>query len=61
MCIYVKGSLNSKGIPTLEKNYFTAWKQEEKNRQTQRKKNLFAMTSGGFVIVVRNKSFIDSK
>ena len=32
-----------------------------RKKQTQRKKNLFTMTSGGFVIVVRNNSFIDSK
>ena len=32
-----------------------------RKKQTQRQKNLFAMTSGGFVIVVRNNSFIDSK
>ena len=32
-----------------------------RKKQTQRQKNLFTMTSGGFVIVVRNNSFIDSK
>ena len=36
---------------------FTAWKQEGRNRH----KNLFTMTSGGFVIVVNNNSFNDSK
>ena len=36
---------------------FTAWKQEEINRQ----KSLFTMTSGGFMIVVTNKSLNDSK
>ena len=30
-------------------------------KQEQRQKNLFTMTSGGFVIVVRNNSFVDSK
>ena len=30
-----------------------------RKKQTQRKKNLFTMTSGDFVIVVRNNSFID--
>ena len=30
-----------------------------RKKQTQRQKNLFTMTSGGFVIVVRNNSFID--
>ena len=30
-------------------------------KQEQRQKNLFTMTSGGFVIVVRNNSFIDNK
>ena len=39
---------------------FTAWKEEERNRHRD-KKNLFTMTSGGFMIVVRNNSFIDSK
>ena len=32
-----------------------------RKKQKQRQKNLFTMTSGGFVIVVRNNSFIDSK
>ena len=32
-----------------------------RKKQTQIQKNLFTMTSGGFVIVVRNNSFIDSK
>ena len=27
----------------------------------QRKKKIFTMTSGGFVIVARNNSFIDTK
>ena len=39
---------------------FTAWKQEKRNRDRDRK-NLFTVTSGGFVIVVTNKSFNDSK
>ena len=40
---------------------FTAWKQEERNRHRDRdKKNFFTMTSGGFMIVVRNNTFIDS-
>ena len=30
-----------------------------RKKQTQRQKNLFTMTSGDFVIVVRNNSFID--
>ena len=33
----------------------------KKQTQRQRQKNLFTMTSGGFVIVVTNNSFIDSK
>ena len=37
---------------------FTAWK---KQRKKQRQKNVFPMTSGGFVIVVRNNSLNDSK
>ena len=32
--------------------------QTQRKKQTQRQKNVFAMTSGGFVIVVRNNSFI---
>ena len=36
---------------------FTAWKNKERNRQ----KNVFTMTSGGFVIVVRNNSLNYSK
>ena len=32
-----------------------------RKKQTQRQKDLFTMTSGGFVIVVRNNSFIDNK
>ena len=39
---------------------FTAWKQEERNKNRQRK-TLFTMTSGGFVIAVRNNSFIGIK
>ena len=48
---------------------FTAWKQEERNRDRDRDrdrktyllwKNLFTMTSGGFVIVVTNNSLNDS-
>ena len=38
---------------------FTEWKEEKK--QTQRQKNLFTMTSGGFLIVVTNSSLNDSK
>ena len=33
----------------------------QREKQTQRQKNVFNMTSGGFVIAVRNNSFIDSK
>ena len=33
----------------------------ETQRKKQRQKNVFTMTSGGFVIAVRNNSFIDSK
>ena len=33
----------------------------KKQAQRERQKNLFTMTSEGFVIVVRNNSFIDSK
>ena len=36
---------------------FTAWNHEERNRH--RDKNVFTMTSVGFVIAVRNISFID--
>ena len=32
-----------------------------KKKQTQRQKNLFTVTSGGFVIVVTNNSLNDSK
>ena len=32
-----------------------------RKKQTQRQKNLFPMTSGGFVIVVTNDSFNDDK
>ena len=30
-------------------------------KQTQRQKNVFTMTSGGFAVAVRRNSFIDSK
>ena len=40
---------------------FTAWKHKERNRHRDRKTYVFAMTSGDFVIAVRNNSFIDSK
>ena len=41
---------------------FTAWKNTERNRHRDRdRKKIFTITSGGFVIVVRNNSFIDSK
>ena len=33
----------------------------ETQRKTQRQKNVFTVTSGGFVIAVRNKAFIDNK
>ena len=33
----------------------------QRKKQTQRQKNVFTMISGGFVIAVRNNSFIDSK
>ena len=39
---------------------FTAWKQEERNRQRDRK-NLITMTSGGFMTAVRINSLIHSK
>ena len=32
-----------------------------RNKQTHRQKNLFTMTSGGFVIAVTNNSLNDSK
>ena len=35
--------------------------EKRRKKQTKRQKNLFTMTSGGFVIVVRNNSFNDSK
>ena len=38
---------------------FAAWKHTE--RKTQRQKNVFNMTSGGFVIAVRNNSLNDIK
>ena len=40
---------------------FTAWKHEKETSQRQKQKHEFTMTSGGFVIVVRNNYFIDSK
>ena len=40
---------------------FTAWKLEERNRHRDRKTYVFTMTSGGFVILVTNNSFIDGK
>ena len=33
----------------------------QRQKQAQRQKNLFTMTYGGFLIVLRNDSFIDSK
>jgi hypothetical protein len=33
----------------------------KKQTHRERQKNLYTMASGGFVIVVRNNSFIDSK
>ena len=33
----------------------------ETDRKKQTQKNVFTMTSGGFVIAERNNSFIDSK
>ena len=33
----------------------------QRKKQTQRQKNVFTMTSGGFVFTVRNNSFIDCK
>ena len=33
----------------------------KRKKQTQRQKNVFTMTSGGFVIAVINNSFNDSK
>ena len=38
----------------------TAWK-HEKEKQTQRQTNVFNKTSEGFMIAVRNNSFIESK
>ena len=32
-----------------------------RKKQTQKQKNLFTMTSGGFVIIVKNNSFNDSR
>jgi hypothetical protein len=32
-----------------------------KKEQTQRQKSVFTKTLGGFVIAIRNKSFVDSK
>ena len=36
-------------------------KEKKTQREREREKNLFTMTLGGFMIVVRNNSFIDSK
>ena len=33
----------------------------QRKKQTQRQKNVFTKTSRGFMIAVRNNSFIDSK
>ena len=33
----------------------------QRNEKTQRQKNVFAMTSGGFVIAVRNNSLNEGK
>ena len=33
----------------------------QRKKQIQRQKNEFTMTSGGFMIAIRNNSFIDSK
>ena len=33
----------------------------QRKKQTQRQKNVFTITVGGFVIAVINNSFIDSK
>ena len=33
----------------------------QRKKQTQRQKNVFTMTSGGFEIAVRNNPFTDSK
>ena len=33
----------------------------QRKKQTQRQKNVFTMTSGGFEIEIRSNSFIDSK
>ena len=33
----------------------------QRKKQTQRQKNVYIMTSGGFMTAVRNNSFIDSK
>ena len=35
--------------------------ERRRKKWTHRQKNLFTMTSGGFMIVVRNNSFMDSK
>jgi hypothetical protein len=40
---------------------FTAWKHEERKKQTQKQTNVFTKISGGCVIAVRDNSFIDSK
>ena len=39
---------------------FIAWEQEERNRHRD-KKNLFTMTSGGFMVIVTNNSLNDSQ
>ena len=36
-------------------------REKDSEREREREKNLFTMTLGGFMIVVRNNSFIDSK
>ena len=35
--------------------------EKQRKKQTQRQKNVLTMTSGGFMIAVRNNSFINSK
>ena len=54
---YTQGHLNSIQVGSNEMP-FTAWKHTERNRQRDRKK--YVMIAGGFVIVIRNNSFIDS-
>ena len=51
-----QGNLNSNWVGSNHLP-FTAWKQEERNRHRDRDKK----TSGGFMIVLRSNSFIDSK